>query len=82
VVGLGAAQEQRSLLARTAEARDFDTSAHAQEVAEIRGRLASQFRACDDVDARDRAIRRDFRPGGGDDDGFQRIGAGDGGDKK
>ena len=82
VIGVCAAQEQRSLLAGAAEARHLDPGAHAQQVAEIRGRLAPQFRAGDDIDACDRAIRRNFRAGGGDDDGFQRMGAGDGGDQQ
>ena len=70
MIGVGAAQEQRSLLPGAAEARYLDAGAHAQQVAEIRGRLAAQFRAADDVDAREHAIRRNFRAGGRDDDGF------------
>ena len=43
VVRFRAAQEERGLLARAAEARDLDARHEAQRIAEIRGGLAHQF---------------------------------------
>ena len=58
--------------------RDLDARAQAQHVAEVGGRQALQFLARDQFDARKRPARRNFGARRGDDDGFDRMGAGDG----
>ena len=76
MVRLRAAQEERGLLARTAESRNLDARHEAQRIAEIRGGLADQVVGTNDVDA------REHFPGGilgarrGDDDGFEGLAAG------
>ncbi len=81
MIRIRAAQEQRSLLARPAEARDLDARHEAQRFTEVCGGLANQVVAGNQFDARE-----DF-PGGilgarrGDDNGFEGLAAGGSGKK-
>ncbi len=76
VVRLRAAQEQRGLLARPAEARHLDARARAQHVAQVGGGLALELGGRNDLHIRQHAIRGNLRAGRRDDDGAEGLGGG------
>ena len=76
VVRFRAANEERGLLARTAEARDLNPRDEAQRIAEVRGGMANQVIARDQLDAREDLVGGRFDARGRDDDGFDGLAAG------